>query len=630
MKRFIVFNLNFNKFERKNCISKICLMKPTIKLLSFLVLFFIAPQCIQAQTEITSVDNIIYLKLGNAMNAVLTPFPEAPNTEITLYFKVGSQYESDSLKGLANIIETIIAEKLNNGLHNSKNATSLQGTSFEALTTSEHITFKFTTAPANLVSCLTLLKDSVFDIRIREKDIKNAITKVLMEIEAARYDNKKLVEDKIIKALYGQDHAKVHPLGDPDLFPAIGLPAVTKFYEKYFVPNNAIFVVTGNSTANALQEAFPNVFRSLIRSEFDPGSITKIINMRPMTYSSQFVFIDSISNPEFEIYWQFPGTRSNIRASRNAFLLTSLMNDKNNFIQAKAAKMGCKKFQVEYEANNFSGVFKITIQPSKEKFFPTYHFVINEMNRLSKTLLNETMINASKLQFAREYAYIKKTKEYPHLIVKNWAHSDNSFFLEVADSIKTITEKEFRNFVIDYIEQSPHVTVLRIRESDRKAMNTDSVFTDVDENVKRYVFRYKQNITEPEGEDNAIMLRNLTQWLRLNTDVNVQVNGFSDEGEYNKITDDSIMQFIDSLPTFKKSKQDIIKKGYLRPEMMRAMKVIKYLYDHGIAAERLSGTSMVFSSANKKEEEENMKCNVTLDKYRKTQSLFEFHYGKKE
>ena len=60
---------------------------------------------------------------------------------------------------------------------------------------------------------------------------------------------------------------------------------------------------------------------------------------------------------------------------------------------------------------------------------------------------------------------------------------------------------------------------------------------------------------------------------------------------------------------------------------MRSMKMLKYFFENGIAKERLSGTSMKFSSANETEAQDNMKCTVTLEKLRRAPSAYEFHYG---
>ncbi len=122
------------------------------------------------------------------------------------------------------------------------------------------------------------------------------------------------------------------------------------------------------------------------------------------------------------------------------------------------------------------------------------------------------------------------------------------------------------------------------------------------------------------------------QWLKTNPDISVQVNGMSDEHEFNKATDDdSILQFIDSMPTFQKVTSEIIKKKKtIRPEMARAVKIVKYLYQHGIPADRLSGTAMNFKSSTKQEAADNMRCTLTLNKIHTSPSLYEYHYGKKK
>src|SRR5207244_1752457 len=162
---------------------------------------------------------------------------------------------------------------------------------------------------------------------------------------------------------------------------------------------------------------------------------------------------------------------------------------------------------------------------------------------LDKTLLNETMMNAGKLKFKKEYEDLKQTKQYPEWIAKHWSYNDEGYFPELLNNVMKVQENTLKDFIVQTFNQSAHANGLRINK---------------------------------------------------------------------------IMQFIDSIPTFTQLKTEIIKKGYLRPEMMRALKLVKYLYDHGVSANRLSGTSMVYKSANKQEAIDNMKCTVTLNKYHKS------------
>jgi hypothetical protein len=117
--------------------------------------------------------------------------------------------------------------------------------------------------------------------------------------------------------------------------------------------------------------------------------------------------------------------------------------------------------------------------------------------------------------------------------------------------------------------------------------------------------------------------------LQINTDAHVQINGFADEGEYNRVKDVPLQTFIDSIPTFKKAMPDFIKTGYMRPESMRSLKLMKVFYENGIDLNRITGTSMLYTSDSKEKAAENRKCTFVVDKIKPTKSLREYHYKAK-
>lgn len=629
--RFIGRIIN-HKFERKNCIYKICGMSiyRNLSALLFFLLGFTA--VLSAQPEVTQSGDLYYVKLIDGFNGVLMYLPQANNAEVIFYVKTGSMYEGDSISGTANLLVKIFNQKLAAGIKSGKSQLSVQNTGFEGYSTTERAVFKFTTPSKNLNACMALFRDSVLNGKIYNYEIAPVRNIILQQLEDAKHDKKKMFEQQLLDGLYVQDHQKLEIQGNAAVINDIGLSTLTNFFKKYYVPSNSIVTFTGNFQSLEVEDAMQKIFKPVPKSAFNPETVTKIVDMRPMTYNTQFIADDTTTTPEFEICWQFPGTNSNFEESYSAFLLNAMLNDKNNYIQVKVAKMGCKKFVVQYEANNFNGILRIIMQPSKQNFVSTYRFVINEMGRLNKTLLNDVMINAGKLEFKKEYNNLKKTKEFPHFVVKHWTFNNETYFPTLLDSVMAAEPKVLEIFTVNYLNQSPYITGLKISKADREAMQVDTAFTDLNRSVGKYVFTYKQNVTNLEGADNDLKLHNLLQWLIINPDINVQVNGFSDEHEYNQATDkDSIITFIDSMPTFHKVTSEIIKKKRtIRPELARAAKIVRYLYDHGIAAERLNGTAMMFKSSNKKEAADNMKCTITLNKQRKGPSLYEYHYGKKK
>jgi hypothetical protein len=158
----------------------------------------------------------------------------------------------------------------------------------------------------------------------------------------------------------------------------------------------------------------------------------------------------------------------------------------------------------------------------------------------------------------------------------------------------------------------------------------DQQYFALDESIEDIKFTYDLNKTDIETHEAKQNLRRVIQWLHINTDMHVQINGFSDEGEFKKAYDDSVLRFIDSTATFHKAMPDATKKGFLRIEFMRAMKIAKALYEAGITEDRISGTSMVFSSDTKEGATANRKCTLTLEKMQPRLSLYEYHFGKKK
>lgn len=577
-------------------------------------------------------DSAVYQsKLLNGMNVVSSANPDATLVEIGCYIKMGAVYENDSVSGISYIVQNILADKMANYLRQGKTDISFQNTSLKAYTTTEQSVFQLTCNPSNYAACLQLLRDSIFSSTISQNELKDKIETVRKEIAEGKINYQNKFSVQLLQRLFRKDVNRQLITGDTSAsFAFIDLPHIDKFLGKYYVPNNAIVNGWGSFDIDKFQTATVKYFGTLRKSEFDPESITKIIDFKPMLYSTQFTVTAPVEQPHFEICWQFPGVRSNVKSSYYAFLLSAMLNDPNNFIQVKARKLGCKKFVAVYDANNFSGIFKVVLEAEKNNAFPIYHFVLKEIQRIDETLINETMMKAGMLRFKKEYNTIKNSKDFMQWLTKYWVYDDASYFPTLEDSVFQLGERRMRKFAIEYIKQSAQVTGLMINETDRAEIKADSILPDLDPSVNDYVFYYRNNITDLEGADNLQKQSNLLNWLLLNPDLMVQVNGCSDKGEFGKAKDDSIRVFIDSIPTFAKVKQDLIKTGSLRPEMMRAMKIIKYLYDHGIAMDRLKGTSMPFSSKNDKEAAENMKCTITLDKLRKSPSVFEYHYGKKE
>jgi predicted Zn-dependent peptidase len=572
-----------------------------------------------------------YIRQGNGINGIFSVRNDLKRIKLDLVIKVGSVYEPDSLSGIAYITQNIIANKISAAIRNGKYGLNMQNAEFSATTTSERTTFQlFLSSSTLLQPAQQLFHDSIYAVKVTDKELEAAVS--TMREERIAFENNPTFnfEEKLKSVLFGKDHYKLNIYGKPEHYKNIDAVDVNRYMKKYYLPNNIIIMVSGSFDLNAAVGIFENVFRGMLVPEFDPESYTKFINFKPMVYSSSFIHYSDDSLPELEICYMLPGVRNNIPASYSGFLLTAILNDKENYIQQKALKLGCRDLSVRYEALNLSGILRIVIKARQNNFVELYDMVTKELKRIDETLVNESMLNAGKLIFKKEYTQLAKSPEYPDWIVKYWMYEDEKYFPVLLDSVMGVSEKTLRKFTIDFIKQNAFCVGLKISKEVADEIKVDSLFPTADISVFDYTFRYRQNITTIENQADTVQLQRMLRWLQLNPEGSIQANGFSDEGEFYKATDDSIMNFIDSMPGFSKTAPDVVRKRYLRPDLMRAMKIVKYFYDAGIEPGRLRGTGMKFTSDNKDEARDNMKCIISFDFNKKSPSPFDYYTRRRE
>jgi predicted Zn-dependent peptidase len=280
--------INCYKFEIKNCISKIRTMRLITSLL-FLSIYCSNPLLSQRPTETVPLGSTLLVKLGNDMNLILMPIATTGTVEMTFYIKTGSMYETDSIHGIATLIQTILSSKISGYLSNSKNQVNAQNTVFAGSTNSEQSIFKFVTGNGSIATCMALMRDSVFGASFSKPEIASARNTMLQAIEDARHDAKKVFQQKMLNNLYTQDHARLEPLGDINNLRGIDVKAIKAFYQKYYVPNNTLATITGNINQTSVQVDIQNNLAALIKSEFDPETVTKFHGLRPMAYTTQFI-----------------------------------------------------------------------------------------------------------------------------------------------------------------------------------------------------------------------------------------------------------------------------------------------------------------------------------------------------
>jgi len=425
----------------------------------------------------------------------------------------------------------------------------------------------------------------------------------------------------LLKKLWGADFKKIHPAGDGKQYLSLNARKIKDYQQKYFQTSNSIMCISSNLSKDKVALLATNNLNNTGAGMFNPEQIIHVLELRQIVNYTQFLLPSEEGKEESGLIFQNPGVRYDRRGSYCAYILNQILQDAN---------LG-NSFKATYIPNNFFGTFALSNKVESDKY-RTSQLELNKVmeNVRAMKYLTEENISKAKDKIINQYRLIGINN--PDVYMKQVASflfpSDENYITSFPDSIQNVSDNDMRVYIYDYFINRSGVMYTYTSKNNMQEIDSTERLYNLDESVGELKCMYDLNKTDLSGDSNTTNIDKVISWLKMNPDIHVQINGFSDEGEYNKVSDAGLQQFIDSIPTFKKAMPDFIKTGSMRPEAMRALKVMKTFYEKGIQISRITGTSMMFSSDSKDKEKENRKCTFTFEKMKPTVSLKEYHFGK--
>ena len=601
------------------------IMKYYYQILVSLILF--ASSFAQTQAQ-ASGEVYRVVKSSNGQSFLLNTNGTGGTTYTDVYFRMGTIYEFDSTSGTSLILSRVINSRIEAELK----ANPGKQVKFSGGIEPEQISFHFESGMADLDFILGLINDKIIHPKFDDEGLEEAKTEIRADLDSLKTQESYKIQSKIDRKVWGNDYKKLNSYGDQLRYLHISAAEVKAFHAHYFLPFNNSVSVLGNFNDKDVLDKLQNAFKDYKSREFNPELITKVIDFKPVINSIQILSIASDNNLATVTY-QNPGARQDRSSTYSAYIVSQLINDPDGRIQKAAKQAGLKKLKAVYDCRNFYGTLTLSAQPADSNLFDAFNHLTQIIIDFStKNYFKEGELEKAQKNIEIEYKSLKtgNPKAYMSMVTRYRFSNDENYFSTLSDSIKTISVGQMERYVNDYFAEHSGVKCLYTSTEALKSVVPDQQYFALDESVSDIVFTYDLNKTDIETDDAKLNLKRVIQWLRINPDMHVQINGFADEGEFTKSYDDSVLRFIDSTATFHKAMPDATKKGYLRIEFMRAMKVAKALYEAGIGEDRIQGTSMVFTSETKEAAAINRKCTLTFEKIKQRITLYEYHFGKQK
>jgi zinc protease len=451
--------------------------------------------------------------LENGLTVLIYTKKNAPKVALQMWYNVGSKHEQPSEKGMAHFLEHMIFKGTNEMLSETDiNAMSQKLSAYaNAFTSYDYTAYVFDVPVANWDQMLPVYADCMQNCSFLQDHMNSEVKAVIQELKMYRDDFRWALADGLIGNIF-ESHPYHYPIigYKQDLW-NLKRETFLKFYHKYYVPNNAAFVVVGDIDPDEAIAKIKQVFEPIPRGEDV---------MHP-----EFFFNDELQSKTFSLYkevdqahcmmaFAIPGAKE-----KKDFLFdiigTLLANGKGSVLYQKLVdelSLATSVSAMTYDLID-RGVFFIEFKPRQEKDIEKIKEIIyQEIEKLSFGVISEIQLRRAlkAAQIDHENLFEDVHKQASAIGKSFIAIADEQYPFNYCTYNPNSIVQEIQELLQSYLRKSLSFfgEVVRVSETDKTILNRLQEESD-DLDTKILSGKERETIVEPARYALAVIAKKL-------------------------------------------------------------------------------------------------------------------------
>ena len=274
-----------------------------------------------------------------------------------------------------------------------------------ATTQEEVVNYFFTTTSPYLFSAMKYINDAIRYPTFDENELKEEIQVVNGEIDR-NYSMPVFYLDRALKdKLFYKYPTRKNALGTSESVLAASGEKMRLIQSRYYVPNNAALVVTGDVKTEEVFAMAEQLFGSWKRREVDPFKEIPLVEHPPLTKSEGAIVEQAVQNVLIQIGWHGPSIGKDNPATYAADVFSYILGQPNSRFQRAMVDSGLTVgADITYYTQRNVGPITITLVTTPEKAKDALKAVYAEIAQFDKPdyFTDEELESAKTLLEARD------------------------------------------------------------------------------------------------------------------------------------------------------------------------------------------------------------------------------------
>ncbi|KXK56767.1 MAG: processing peptidase [Chlorobi bacterium OLB5] len=248
--------------------------------------------------------------LKNGLHVILYKDNTNPIVSVNIWYHVGAKDEDSGRTGFAHLFEHMMFQgSANIGKTEHFNYIQKAGGTLNG-TTNQDRTNYFASVPSNQLELLLWLEsDRMSTLQVTQENFDNQ-REVVKEEKRQRYDNAPYGSrwEEMMKRLFREQTYEWTPIGSMDDLNSADLDYAKNFYKKYYSPDNAVLVVSGDFEYETAEKLIKKYFDDLKPAGTVKNKYEEIIFNQGEINDTIY---DNVQLPAVYIGYKIPGTTHN-------------------------------------------------------------------------------------------------------------------------------------------------------------------------------------------------------------------------------------------------------------------------------------------------------------------------------
>lgn len=399
--------------------------------------------------------------LDNGLQVIVVENHGVPLATLEVVVRNGSFTQEPQDDGVAHLFEHMLFRGYTGGSANASFAqeASELNAGFNGTTTEEAVTYYLTLPSHNLGDGLQILSRMMRDPRFREEDLARERQVVLGEYERKTSDPFYHLTSEVGTRLWGAGWSRKNTLGSPAPLNAATAARLETIYHRYYVPNNAALVITGDVTPAAAFDLARRNFADWKRAP-DPFVAHPIPPIPPLAADTSVVVSADVNDVTLMVQWQGPSVRADPNATYAADVFSDVLNQPSSGFQKRLVDSGLfQSLGINYYTLGYVGPITISGQTTPDQLKAALTALKAEIARFGEPgyFSEEELANVKKARAVETAFGLERASGLAHTVAFWWSVAGLEYYMGYVDNMANRTSDDLRAYVRRYIEGKPKV-----------------------------------------------------------------------------------------------------------------------------------------------------------------------------